>query len=469
MAAGTVPTSEAEAAEAAVEPSRRVRRHQATKARIVEAAWEVARAEGLSGIALRDLAARVDLSQSSLYSYFDSKHALYDAMFADGYRRLLDEVGRLELDDDPRQALKQVASFIVRVFADDIPRSQLLFTRTIPGFDPSPESYALAEEFFAEGRLRVAAAGLTTRARHGPVHRARRRARRPAARQRSRRRPLAAPRRRGDRHVARSHPDQGGEMTMTATGTDVTTIPRIGHDEAMRITAVEFDRMTALFRRLDGDDWTRPTDNDQWDVRATALHLLGAAEANASLPESVRQFTRGKRLFKQIGGNHWVDGINEIQIRDRAGVANDQIADRYAAAAPGAVKVRRRIPAPIRGLRVIDMGPPIGKETVGYLMDMVYTRDVWMHRVDIARATGQTMELTAEHDGRMIADMVAEWASYFDGPFVLELDGVAGGSFHRGDGGAPDCEHVRVDAVEFVRIISGRAQGTGLLAHALPL
>jgi AcrR family transcriptional regulator len=162
MAAGTMPTSEAEAADAAVEPSRRVRRHQATKARIVEAAWEVARAEGLSGIALRDLAARVDLSQSSLYSYFDSKHALYDAMFADGYRRLLDEVGRLELDDDPRQALKQVASFIVRVFADDIPRSQLLFTRTIPGFDPSPESYALAEEFLAQGRLRATAAGLTT-------------------------------------------------------------------------------------------------------------------------------------------------------------------------------------------------------------------------------------------------------------------------------------------------------------------
>ena len=152
----------------------------------------------------------------------------------------------------------------------------------------------------------------------------------------------------------------------------------------MRITVVEFDRMTALFRQLGGDDWTRPTDNDQWDVRATALHLLGAAEANASLRESVRQFTRGKRLFKQIGGNHWVDGINEIQIRDRAGVANDQIADRYAAAAPGAVKVRRRIPGPVRKLRVIDMGPPIGKETVGYLMDMVYTRDVWMHRVDIA-------------------------------------------------------------------------------------
>jgi AcrR family transcriptional regulator len=159
MAAGTVPTSEAEAA---VEPSRRARRHEATKARILEAAWEIARTEGLTGIALRDLAARVDLSQSSLYSYFDSKHALYDAMFADGYRQLLDEIRRVEFSDDPRQALKQVAYFLVQVNSDDIPRSQLLFTRTIPGFDPSPESYAVALEFFEEGRRRAAAAGLTT-------------------------------------------------------------------------------------------------------------------------------------------------------------------------------------------------------------------------------------------------------------------------------------------------------------------
>ena len=253
-------------------------------------------------------------------------------------------------------------------------------------------------------------------------------------------------------------------MTAT-TSTDVTTIPRIGHDEAMRITAAEFDRMLALLKHLQGDDWRRPTDNDEWNVRATVLHLLGAAEANASMRENVSQFVRGQRLFKVIGGHHWVDGINEIQIRDRATLTDAEIIDRYAAAAPKAVKMRSRIPAPVRSLKVIDFGPVIGKETVGYLMDMVYTRDVWMHRVDVARAAGKTMELTAEHDGRIVADMVAEWATLFDGPFTLELEGVAGGSYHRGTGG----EHAGIDAVEFVRIISGRAPGSGLLSHPLPL
>jgi uncharacterized protein (TIGR03083 family) len=256
---------------------------------------------------------------------------------------------------------------------------------------------------------------------------------------------------------------------MTMTATDVTTIPRIGHDEAMELTTAEFDRMTALFRRLGPDDWARPTDNDQWDVRATALHLLGAAEGNASMREGVHQLRRGKRLFKEIGGEHWVDGVNELQIRERAGLPNEQIADRYATVAPAAVKARARIPAPVRKLRVIDFPEPIGKETVGYLMDMVYTRDVWMHRVDIARATDQTMDLTSEHDGRIVADMVAEWAATFDEPFTLELEGPAGGTYRRGTAGDADGEHVRIDAVEFVRILSGRALGTGVLAHPLPL
>ena len=254
-------------------------------------------------------------------------------------------------------------------------------------------------------------------------------------------------------------------MTTTTPTTDVTTILRIGHDEAMSITVVEFDRMLALLKHLQGDDWSRQTDNEEWNVRATVLHLLGAAEANASMRENVSQFVRGQRLFKIIGGDHWVDGINEIQIRDRATLTDAEIIERYAAAAPKAVKMRSRIPAPVRSLKVIDFGPVIGKETVGYLMDMVYTRDVWMHRVDVARAAGKTMELTSEHDGRIVADMVAEWAALFDGPFTLELEGVAGGSYHRGTGG----EHACIDAVEFVRIISGRAPGTGLLSHPLPL
>jgi uncharacterized protein (TIGR03083 family) len=251
--------------------------------------------------------------------------------------------------------------------------------------------------------------------------------------------------------------------------TPVASIPRISHDEAMPIAAREYDAFVDLLRALDDDDWSRPTDNDEWDVRATALHVLGATAANASMREMAHQMFAGRKLYKQIGANrwhHWVDGINEVQIRERATVTNAELVAAFAAVAPKAVAGRKRLPAPVRALRVVDLPAPYTKrQPLGWLTDVCYTRDTWMHRVDITRATGTPMVLTAAHDGRLVADMVAEWATLHTDPFDLELTGPAGGHYRRGDGG----EHVTVDAVDYVRVISMRAPGTGVLANSMPL
>ena len=122
-----------------------------------------------------------------------------------------------------------------------------------------------------------------------------------------------------------------------------------------------------------------------------------------------------------------------------------------------------RIPAPLRAIR-IPFGPPLGTRPLGYLMDRIYTRDAWLHRVDLARATDRALELTADHDGRIIADIVAEWATVHGQPYRLTLTGPAGGTWSRGQDG----EQLTLDAVEFARVLSGRAEGTGLLAHAVP-
>jgi AcrR family transcriptional regulator len=139
----------------------RTRRRLATMERILQAAWELAGEHGLAGISLRDLAARVDLRQPSLYSYFDSKHALYDAMFAQGCQQLIDELHRRPFSADPRRAVKEGARRFATLAVENPARAQLLFQRTIPGFEPSPESYALAVELLDETRRRLAAAGLT--------------------------------------------------------------------------------------------------------------------------------------------------------------------------------------------------------------------------------------------------------------------------------------------------------------------
>ena len=87
-----------------------------------------------------------------------------------------------------------------------------------------------------------------------------------------------------------------------------------------------------------------------------------------------------------------------------------------------------------------------------------------MHRVDISRVTGRSLVLTPEHDGRIVADVVAEWARRHGCSFRLELTGPAGGTFIKGDGG----EAITLDAVEFCRILSGRAVGAGLLTQEVP-
>ena len=113
----------------------------------------------------------------------------------------------------------------------------------------------------------------------------------------------------------------------------------------------------------------------------------------------------------------------------------------------------------------LPFGPPIGWAPLKYLLDVGFTRDVWAHRIDIAVAIDRPMDASPEHDGRLVADIVAEWAAIHGEPFELVLDGPAGGKFEQGTGG----ERVEMDAFDFVRVLSGRLPGTGVLRHPLPL
>jgi AcrR family transcriptional regulator len=142
----------------------RGRRREAKQAQILAEAWALARRDGLAGISLRDLADRVGLRQPSLYAYFDSKLGLYDLMFADGNRQLLALVDTLAPGDDPHDPHEDLVEFVevlVRFSTEDVVRHQLLFQRTLPGFEPSPDSYALALEFYQLAQARLAAAGAT--------------------------------------------------------------------------------------------------------------------------------------------------------------------------------------------------------------------------------------------------------------------------------------------------------------------
>ncbi len=125
----------------------RAKRRTAALDDIVATAWELAREHGLAGLSLRDLARRLGMAAPSLYSYFPSKHALYDAMFADGYRAALAQPAPTK-GPDVRTTLRNAVAAWIDFAVEDPVRAQLLNQRTIPGFEPSPESYALATEAY---------------------------------------------------------------------------------------------------------------------------------------------------------------------------------------------------------------------------------------------------------------------------------------------------------------------------------
>src|ERR1700730_9851890 len=143
---------------------RRRDRHEATKREILDTAWSMVRADGLAALSLRALAHAIDMEPQSLYTYFASKNALYDRMFADGNLELARRFADAEIPDDAPSTLRAVAGIFLDFAAQDQARYQLLFLRTIPGFQPSPDSYAIAVEVLESVRTTLARAGLRNEA-----------------------------------------------------------------------------------------------------------------------------------------------------------------------------------------------------------------------------------------------------------------------------------------------------------------
>jgi uncharacterized protein (TIGR03083 family) len=244
---------------------------------------------------------------------------------------------------------------------------------------------------------------------------------------------------------------------------DVTGIPVLGHDEAMVVAGEEYDRLLAVVDGLTPDDWGRPTDCAGWDVTAVLSHLLGFMKANADPAEAARQIAVAARTAEEQGMLR-LDAQTALHVREHAHLTSAELASALHEWAGRALAGRSATTAEQRAVTFSTGLPGEGEWTRGYLMDVIYTRDLWMHRVDLCRATRQPMRLTPEHDGRIVADVVADWARRHGRPFTLRLDGPAGGLFTAGQDGP----EIRLDTVEFCRLLSGRGSADGLLATPVP-
>ena len=140
------------------------RRRDATREGILDAAWEICRRDGLGALSLRDLGRSVGLKASSLYAYFDSKSAIYDAMFLQGYLQLDQLSARwdtLVTGEHPRASFKLAAHDFFDFCTSDPVRYQLMFQRVLPDFAPTPETYAVSVRQLERLGGTLAALGVT--------------------------------------------------------------------------------------------------------------------------------------------------------------------------------------------------------------------------------------------------------------------------------------------------------------------
>lgn len=142
---------------------RAAERRAATRREIIDAAWDVAREQGLAQLTLRDIAERVGMKAPSLYSHIDSKHAIYDAMFAQAWTECREVMLAMEAHCPPdlRGALQMYARTFFDFSVSDLTRFQLMNQRTIPGFEPSPEAYSPAVLVIQSLRDRLATHAIT--------------------------------------------------------------------------------------------------------------------------------------------------------------------------------------------------------------------------------------------------------------------------------------------------------------------
>ena len=225
-------------------------------------------------------------------------------------------------------------------------------------------------------------------------------------------------------------------------------------DTARDLAVAEYDALVTMVDAFAATDWDRPTDCTAWRVRELVAHVAGAAEEACRLPVMLRHQGAALNGVRR-GRGALVDLLCETQIADRAELTDPRLAADLRRWATGAPDGRRRQPALLRRAPLPAFAGLRRGARLAYLLDVVYLRDVWLHRVDLHRATGVEMPAStaeAEVVAQVVRDLDLEWTAP---PFVLELTGRAPGRWAVGEG--EPTATVTEDAVALMRLLSGRS------------
>jgi len=238
----------------------------------------------------------------------------------------------------------------------------------------------------------------------------------------------------------------------TRTALEAVRVPGITADEAFSLLHVELERFLALLETLATDDWARPTACTLWNVRDMVAHQAGGYASGTSYREMFRQY-----LVKPKPGQLPEDAVNARQLAERAGKSPAELIAELRQVGPVAIK---NWAYQFRFAKQITIPHAVpGSLSLRHLMWVIHSRDTWMHRLDICRATQRKFEQTAGHDGRIAALVMLDVEKTLrrklgQQALVFDLLGLAGGVWKIGAG--QPAATIQMDVLDFNIFASGR-------------
>lgn len=231
-------------------------------------------------------------------------------------------------------------------------------------------------------------------------------------------------------------------------------LPQTSRADAERHSSAEYGALLAQVHALEPHHWAAQTDCTEWTVRELVAHLAGASEDAVRMRVNLRHMTTAALRLRKPSDRDLAAHVCDLQLERRAGMSPADLQadlERWAAGAP---RARRRQPALMRAVRLPALAGLRPGVRVSYALDVIYTRDLWLHRVDLARATGQEMPLSSA-EGEVVAQVVRDLDAEWTGPaFELVLTGRGGGGWLVGEGAVAG--RLEGDAVTVMRSLSGR-------------
>lgn len=240
----------------------------------------------------------------------------------------------------------------------------------------------------------------------------------------------------------------------TETASRAADLPQTDPDAARDHAAAEYDALLTMVDAFAATDWDLPTDCTEWRVHDMVAHVAGAAEEACRLPVMLRHQVAAVRGLRR-GEGAIVDLLCRVQIADRVGLSDTELAVDLRRWATGAPDGRRRQPSLLRRVPMPGFTGLRPGTNLAHLLDVIYVRDVWLHRVDLHRATGVDLPASSA-EGEVVAQVVRDLDIAWDGPaLVLELAGRGTGRWQVGSGSP--VATVREDSVALMRLLSGRS------------